>query len=155
MRKAKLYKIFGWAVFAVYLCVLLEITVFRHDFLENPPFTNGSIKLVPFAGYADILSRRRYLSFIYLFGGNIAWFIPFGFLLPYLAGRAKPPQTAAIYGFLLSLAIELSQFAFGTGQSEVDDLLLNTLGAVLGGLLLKAYIKRRDKKRGITNEDMK
>ncbi len=39
---------------------------------------------------------------------------------------------AAIFGFLLSLGIETMQFILGSGVSELDDLILNTLGAVLG-----------------------
>ena len=39
---------------------------------------------------------------------------------------------AALLGFLLSLGIETMQFILGSGVSELDDLILNTLGAVLG-----------------------
>ena len=39
---------------------------------------------------------------------------------------------AALFGFLLSLGIETMQFILGSGVSELDDLILNTLGAVLG-----------------------
>ena len=37
-----------------------------------------------------------------------------------------------LYGFFLSLLIETMQFVFGTGVSELDDVILNTLGVYLG-----------------------
>lgn len=39
---------------------------------------------------------------------------------------------AALWGFLLSLLVETGQFVLGSGVSELDDLILNTCGAVLG-----------------------
>ncbi len=39
---------------------------------------------------------------------------------------------AALFGFLLSLGIETMQYILGSGVSELDDLILNTAGAVLG-----------------------
>ena len=41
---------------------------------------------------------------------------------------------AAALGFCLSLGIELAQFVLGSGVTEVEDLILNTIGAVLGWL---------------------
>lgn len=48
-----------------------------------------------------------------------------------------------LFGLLFSLVIEFSQFAFGTGESELDDLILNTFGAFIGFKLfrLTGYIK--------------
>ena len=69
-------------------------------------------------------------AFIYLFFGNIIWFVPFGFLLKRLTRMTA--GKIIFLGFLLSLFIETTQFIFGTGVSEIDDLLLNTLGAAIG-----------------------
>ena len=135
----------GWIVFAVYMLVLLRITVFRDGFLQHPLFS-GSVFYTPFKGLYDILAGGRILCFIYLAGGNIAWFVPFGFLLPFLTGRPEKLPAMLLLGFLLSLAIELSQFTFGTGESELDDLILNTLGTALGYLLNRLYISLRSKR---------
>ena len=43
-----------------------------------------------------------------------------------------PLLRAALWGFLLSLGIESMQYILGSGVSELDDLILNTAGAVLG-----------------------
>jgi len=73
--------------------------------------------------------------FIYNGLGNIAVFIPIGFFIP-LTFRRKL-SLCILYGFLLSLCIELIQFPIGR-WSDVDDLLLNTLGAIIGVLIYKA-----------------
>lgn len=131
-----------WAVFIGYLCLLLRLAVFRNDFLKWPLFLYGSINAMPFYEYFRLLLNQRYLYVVYLFIGNIVSFIPFGFLLPIVAGRPKKLPVMMLCGFGLSLAVEVCQYVFGTGVSELDDLVLNTLGTAVGFLLLKAYIRR-------------
>ena len=75
---------------------------------------------------------------IYLVVGNIAWFVPFGFLLPLIWERLKAYYTIPL-GFCLSLVIELGQLISGKGMFEIDDLVLNTLGASAGYLAYKIY----------------
>ncbi len=92
-------KIIAWIVFGVYIIVLLKLTVFRSDFSEYGLFTHGTLNFIPFGTYLKILRAHRYLYMIYQFGGNIAWFIPFGFMLPYLTGRPKTLKTMILFGF--------------------------------------------------------
>jgi glycopeptide antibiotics resistance protein len=67
--------------------------------------------------------------------GNLALFLPLGFLLPLLAPRLDRFWRTVGIGFALSAAIELSQVAFpGVRRADVNDLLMNTLGAALGFL---------------------
>ena len=72
---------------------------------------------------------------------NIVLFIPFGFLL---CGATDQPRTSRIllFGFLLSLAIELCQLLFRLGWFEVDDILHNVLGTYLGIRLYRRTVKR-------------
>ena len=66
--------------------------------------------------------------------GNVAMFMPVGFLLYFLFRRRSLPIITVI-GFCTSLCIEVAQYAFAVGYSDVDDLLFNTLGTLLGGWL--------------------
>ena len=72
---------------------------------------------------------------------NLILFMPFGFLLYAVADQ---PRTARIllFGFLLSLAIELCQLFFRLGWFEVDDILHNVLGTYLGIRLYRRTVKR-------------
>ena len=76
------------------------------------------------------------------FLANILLTIPLGFLLP-LLGRVSTLGQAARAGLVLSLAIEGTQLLLralvNNGRSvDVNDLLANTAGSVLGLLLLRA-----------------
>ena len=65
--------------------------------------------------------------------GNVALFVPLGFLLPLLAPWFDRRRRTVTAGLALSAAIELSQLAFpGVRRADVNDLLLNTLGTAVG-----------------------
>ena len=64
--------------------------------------------------------------------GNAVMFIPSGIILPVVYPRLNRFWKVLLAGIGLSLAIELLQLPFSVRASDVDDLLLNTLGAILG-----------------------
>lgn len=122
-------------LFLFYLAVVMRITVFRSSFTIHNLCRNGKIILTLFEGYIDLVRRGDWFAFTYLFVGNIVWFVPFGMYLQYM-GISKTLMHTALYGFLFSLLIETLQYVFGTGFSELDDLVLNTLGAWIGGVIV-------------------
>lgn len=81
---------------------------------------------------------------------NIAMFVPLGILLPLLWKRFEKWQWTFAAGFGLSLSIELMQMVTGN-LTDVDDLMHNTLGAVLGwcAVMLALRLKRREPKRAL------
>ena len=95
-----------------------------------------------FADYRFVLNGGV-LSFVYLFFGNILWFIPFGYYC--VAYEKKTIGIAVLMGLALSLFIEVLQFVLGTGISEIDDLILNTLGSFLGALIVWIVHKNKSK----------
>ncbi len=68
---------------------------------------------------------------------NIIAFIPFGYLFPKCNSVLKVMITAALF----SLIIETVQYVFNIGWCEVDDVICNTLGALLGSWLQIGIIK--------------
>jgi len=132
LLKEKNIKIIACIIFTIYIIMLLRLAVFRNNFLSYGMFTHGELNLAPGVLYVKLLRAHEYLFVIFQFGGNLAWFIPFGFLLPYLTGWPKALKRVLLCGFLLSFIIELSQFVFGTGVSELDDVILNTAGTFIG-----------------------
>ena len=125
-------------LFLIYLAVVLRITVFRSSFTLQDLCRNGKIILTLFEGYIDLIGRGDWFAFTYLSVGNIVWFVPFGMYLQYMGISRRLFQTV-LYGFLFSLLIESMQFVFGTGFSELDDLVLNTLGAWIGGAVVIGF----------------
>jgi glycopeptide antibiotics resistance protein len=76
--------------------------------------------------------------------GNVALFLPFGFLLPLLAPRLDRFWRTVGAGSAVSVAIELSQMAFpGVRRADVNDVLMNTLGTALGFLAWRLAAGRR------------
>jgi len=78
-----------------------------------------------------------YINFL----GNILLFIPIGFLLPLLFKRMEFFPNTVIIGLGTSFFIEIVQLPQNR-SSDVDDLWLNTLGALLG-YLLYLFIRKR------------
>lgn len=74
---------------------------------------------------------------------NAVMFIPLGFLLPYLWPQVAKIQWTVLYGLGFSLLIELSQL-LNNRASDVDDLIMNTLGALIGFSLF-ALLRRTGK----------
>ena len=120
-----------WGIFLLYIGVLLRITVFRSSFGSYPLCSHGQIELVPFVGLIQIFHNSVGM-FLYLFVGNLVCFVPLGVLLPVLT---KARNATILWGLGLSLYIEVSQYVFGTGVSEVEDLILNTAGTGIGYLI--------------------
>lgn len=72
---------------------------------------------------------------------NILLFLPLGFLLPVIWKEFWNLKRTAVFGFVLSLAIELSQI-FTYRLTDVDDLITNTFGAILGYYAAKVFLKK-------------
>ena len=119
---------------AVYLLILLRITVFRSG---SYPI-EMSVNLSLFTDLVATYHENGIWMVLYLVVGNIVWFVPFGFLLPAIWQKLKSYHTIPL-GFLLSLIIETGQLALSKGMFEIDDLVLNTLGTAIGCLIYKIY----------------
>lgn len=120
-------------LFLCYLAVLLRITVFRSGFGAYAIGSHGQINLRLFADYLPLIQTHDWDRLVYLFVGNIIWFVPLGMYVQHKKTK-RGILWAAVSGLLLSLFIETMQYLAGTGISELDDLILNTIGAALGAL---------------------
>ena len=82
---------------------------------------------------------------------NVVMFMPLGFLLPLLWKEFQSLVRTAIIGFCFSCGIEFCQL-FNRRVSDVDDLLMNTLGAILGWLLWIVFSRITHLKYGRRNQ---
>ncbi|MDO5546224.1 MAG: VanZ family protein [Eubacteriales bacterium] len=73
---------------------------------------------------------------------NILMFLPLGFLLPACFERYRRWNRTLVAGFLTSLTVELIQL-FTFRATDVDDLIMNTLGTLVGFLLAKLIFRHR------------
>ena len=86
---------------------------------------DNSINLIP-------ISSEGAMTYIL----NIIMFMPFGFLLPLIWKNFRNAKKVVLMGFLMSLAIEICQL-FNIRTTDIDDLMMNTLGAVIGYFIWK------------------
>lgn len=82
---------------------------------------------------------------------NVVMFMPLGFLLPLLWKEYQSLVRTAIIGFCFSCGIEFCQL-FNRRVLDVDDLLMNTLGAILGWLIWIVFSRITHLKYGRRNQ---
>ena len=106
-------------LFGAYIAAVLWITLFSRIGEGYRGF------LLPFHSYVEIWKGewRPLLENI----GNVILFIPLGIALKWIGVKDVKKD-----GFLASLSIEILQLTFALGTFECDDLIHNTLGAVIG-----------------------
>lgn len=74
-------------------------------------------------------------------GGNIVGFFPLGIILPLLFSACRRWSNTVLTVFSISLFFETMQLLGGIGVFDVDDLILNTAGGLLGYLITLAAWK--------------
>ena len=87
------------------------------------------VNLRPLTDLLDYKSRREMLLNVL---GNAGMFVPSGIVLPVVYKKLDSLWKVTAVGFLLSLCIELLQLPFSVRATDVDDLIMNTLGVMLG-----------------------
>ncbi|MET9824821.1 MULTISPECIES: VanZ family protein [Streptomyces] len=76
-------------------------------------------------------------------GGNILLGVPFGVLVPVVAPRTRGPLRVLLLTAVVMLLVEFAQGALVTGRAfDIDDVILNTGGALIGYLLLGRRMSR-------------
>lgn len=108
----------------VFIYYLLYVTL-----LMRSIGSRREVEFLPFNSYEFLRGDFHYLI------ENVLLFVPFGVLL-YVNlrtyGRECGIKTVLLTSFLISASIELFQYMFSCGKSEIDDVLANVLGALIG-----------------------
>ena len=147
-KNSKSYWIFV-LLFVLYLWQVYDLTGVGGltDIIYAPkggidqPIIRARINLVPFNNN----EKTFYL--------NILMLIPFGFLVPLIWKNYRKAYKTAILGAGFSLLIELSQL-ITTRTTDIDDLITNTLGALLGFIIWKIFFKNHLKETENSKRDV-
>lgn len=140
--------IFLRVIFALYICAVFVVTgigtiydIFRYKLAV----ADWELNLVPFHSGITIGMIL-----------NVIMFVPLGFMVSAVFKQCRSIAQITMYGFIFSLLIELSQL-LNRRCTDIDDLLMNTLGAILGGLLYRivcAIFSKKRKKAENTEKQM-
>ena len=71
---------------------------------------------------------------------NVAMFVPIGFLFPLILPEKLNKLSLVIpLGLMLTTLIETTQMLLRMGQCDLEDLVANTVGAIIGLLLYRMF----------------
>lgn len=96
------------------------------------------IILIPFQSFIEAKEQpEMYRSMLM----NVFLFVPLGVSLPYVLPmrwhETVHTVITVLFGCCLSIAVEIIQYKYGLGRCEMDDVIMNTLGTLVG---VQAYI---------------
>lgn len=135
---------FRWKTEAVQLLFLINLLVIYRMTFHPFEKVNGQVQpllfdiatawpfrvnLVPFVNLMDYDSKRDLLLNVI---GNSTMFIPTGIMTPLIYRHIDSFKKVTLAGLLISLTIEIIQLPFAVRCSDVDDLILNTVGCMAG-----------------------
>lgn len=150
-------------IFAVYICVLLLVVIFKFptrmilDSYLN--WKNGATiermrpQLIPFANITLYVRSVQAVTdwFFKNLLCNIVIFIPYGLLLPFILEKRKNIfLKTMISGILFIIFIEIFQYISAMGLCDIDDLIMNTISILIGYglyLVIRKVINKYQKKK--------
>lgn len=163
-------KFAGWLLFSIYSCIafyklVIDRLVNVVLLLARGEYTLSELGLFDYStwrgttNFVPFDTIMRYINYAHYFNvdlivvnllGNLLIFTPMGFLLPLLSRRFRRVWPVLFVGFVSSLAVEIIQFIFRVGSTDIDDLILNTAGAWLGYIAYKFIIQFSEIKQTTT-----
>lgn len=126
-------------LFFIYFQVVLYFTFYplRIDYsIEN----NFYINYIPIVETLSMLQINLRIG-LHNVIGNILMFVPLGMFIPFLFKKRDKFWYVFACGFLGSLFIEVNQLFLGDRATDIDDVIFNTLGTVIGYILFKFIFK--------------
>lgn len=125
-----------WFILSVYIAVMF-VTVF----LSREPGSRQGIDMTLFGTWGITPQAHAFVI------ENVLLFVPFGILYPFAVtptGRAGDDthsrgriasRFTVLLGFIISLGIETVQFLTERGYCQLDDIVMNTLGSLVGYMI--------------------
>lgn len=159
MSKIEKFKLDKWIslIFFLYLLFVIRMIVFKYPMSELQEIVAswqkdvvweglGTANFIPFKTikmyirYYDLPGLR---SFSNLFG-NILIFIPIGMLMPMAHKASRNVWVMLMNAFLFVLGIEVFQLFSAFGAFDVDDIILNCFGVLIGRAVYQILIRRKE-----------
>lgn len=127
----------AWIGFIIYLVMMVYFLFFSEQ-LGRVPSDTYHYNLKPFTEiqrYLQYGPKIGYFSVALNLFGNVLCFMPLGFVLPILTNRRWGMIRITIISALSSAFVEILQLVSKLGSCDVDDIILNTCGGILGYIL--------------------
>ena len=155
-KAAKRRKALYAVVFIVYLALLIHFLFFSDLLGRSTVYEDYRYNLKPFREidrFWTCIREGDFSLFLINVAGNIMMFVPFGFLFTVIMEKRQVrPGFSFIDTFLatllLCMLVETCQLLTKVGVFDVDDIILNVFGSVLGYVIYLIVRAVRNKKRG-------
>ena len=136
----------GRVLFLIYIAGLCYFLFFAENYGRIFGQEIYRYNLIPFREIERFWTYRDELGIhsFYNLAGNILGFVPAGFFIPILWENKRGFFFTVCVTFDMSLLVEILQIVLRVGSFDVDDLILNTLGGIIGYLLLTLVGKWRN-----------
>lgn len=155
-KNARIVRTCGRVLFVLYIVFLVYFLFLAEWYGRTGTVEEYRYNLELFKEIRRFITYREQLGMFAVFAnlfGNILIFVPYGFFISMAALRRGFFKTL-FCSFGLSLCVEIVQLFTRVGSFDVDDILLNTIGGVLGYILFvicnairRRYHVRRQKRR--------
>ncbi|UZJ78345.1 VanZ family protein [Fictibacillus sp. KU28468] len=133
-KKARLrWRNIGWLMFLGYLAILIYATLFTY----NHYVYGKSMNLVLFDSIRLMWKSRDYWLIFKNIIGNVILFFPLGFLPPLINRSLSKWWLMFVIGFGTSSVIEVIQYNYAHRIFDIDDILLNGFGTMVGLVVFK------------------
>lgn len=124
-----------WVLLVEYLFVVALSTVICR---VTPLFTYAKLELTPFWTYWAVIEHVPGVS-VWDIVLNVVLFLPLGFLVKLLYPFLSVGKMFLI-AFICSFCIELNQYIFEKGIAQVDDVIHNLIGSLIGWWVAKGIL---------------
>lgn len=141
--------------FFLYLLILIKMIVFKYPLAQMKEIVDAWQKEVVLEGwntanFIPFKTIKMYIQYYQLPGirsfsnlfGNILIFIPIGFMLPVVHKASKNVLIMFLNALFLVLGIEIFQLFSNFGAFDVDDIILNCFGVLMGRCLYQILWKK-------------
>ncbi len=150
-RREQFFLLVKNGIFAGYLAVL-SYGLFFAESMGRTERDIVSYNLKPFTEIRRYIVRAKTIGLPMVMLnllGNIVAFVPFGFLLPAMwpKGEKHHPLAVGLVTMTFSVVVEVLQFITRSGSADVDDVILNTIGGMLGYVLYLVVEASHKKKK--------
>lgn len=142
-RRRKLWNIL---LFFAYSALMLWLLFDRAGGIEGMDYwkqIQANLNLEPFHTirlFLNVLGRKDYLSAAIInLGGNVIMFIPLGYFLPKVFPALQKFWRTILATVLIITAVEVAQLFTLLGKCDIDDLILNVIGATIGYGIFKIF----------------
>ena len=142
-KRERIKTVFLYGVFICYILFLIKLLILSRvsllELFNGQRTLSRSINLIPFYSIKGYLFGSSATIKNFAFSnvvGNIVIFIPLGTYLS-LFKNDKRVRTNLTIIFIVSLFVEIIQGLLGIGASDIDDIILNSLGGWIGILCYK------------------